>query len=287
MRSVFKYLLMLGVCLCWTPATAEDPAVKKDKVARINLAIQQGTLIQSMTQAACFAMADVDAKRSGNKALEDIDTYETVLEALRDGHEWLGLLPEARPEMLTDIATTEEAWQRYRPNVQQIVARDYHTVIINLIYQLNAPATDSSTWLAQQFIDAFGSDVFDPSFNAALLLAGHHRMLSQRALLELCFVMAGVGGDGMRARLDLTLKEFEAAFETLAEGNSDIAPPPNARISRNYRTAKLFWKKMRPVLEKAINGDQIAEADVTKVLKFNKSVLKQLNQAVEGYLVGS
>lgn len=276
-------LLTLILFLPLSPALADDAAVLKDKIARLNLSLRQATLVQSMTQAACFAMADVQQKSSANKALEDLDTFETVIIGLIEGHEWLGLLPTDDPNSLRNIAELNSIWSLYRPAVQQIVAQDYHPVAMRQIIQQSATVADASNTMARAFVADFGADVIDPTLNAAVLLAGHHRMLSQRAILELCFVLADVGGTAMKDRLALTLREFEKSFAILQEGDEAVAAIPNARIGRNYRTAALFWKRMAPVFAKAIAAEPIEETELQKMLKFNSSVLKQLNQAVEGY----
>ncbi|MEM6312323.1 MAG: hypothetical protein AAF754_20050 [Pseudomonadota bacterium] len=258
---------------------------QKDRATRIDLALRQSTVIQSMTQSACFAMGGIDVDRSSNTALLELDTYATVLIGFREGHEWLGLLPETNPDMLFKIRTTNRVWDRYRPAIQQIVAQDRHSVVMDQILTLNAQVIEESNSLARHFLSEFGEEVFSLEMISALHLASHHRMLSQRAMKELCYIRFGLGGSGMRSRLQATLAEFSAAGLALVNGASGVQPPPNARIKRNYRTAALFWSKIQPTFDIVLADKIPGDAELISALKLNASVLKQLNQAVGGYLL--
>ena len=185
------------------------------------------------------------------------------------------------------IAEARQDWHDYGAAIRQLIHKDYHSVIMRQILARNQAALEGANRLSKRFIDAFGAEVFDPQLTAALELAGYHRMLSQRALKETCFVLAGIGGQPMREQLAATLQEFDSVLTRLQTGDAEIAPPPNARINRNFRTANLFWKKMRATMEAILAGQTPDETTLKKMIKFNASVLKQLNQAVEGYLVGS
>ena len=262
-----------------------DEARQRDKTARIDLALRQSTVIQSMTQSACFAMGGIDTDRTSSVAMMELDTYSTVLNGFRDGHEWFGLLPESEPDMLAQIATAQAVWNQYRPAIQQIVAQDRHSVVMAQILTINAQVIDQSNALARHFLSQFGSDVFPDDLAGALHLASHHRMLSQRALKEMCYIRFGLGGADMRKRLAATLQEFAAAGDALMNGTGGVPPPPNGRIARNYRTAALFWSKIQPTFD-TILADHIPEdAEFASALKLNSTVLKQLNQAVGGYLL--
>ena len=80
------------------------------------------------------------------------------------------------------------------------------------------------------------------------------------------------------------MEEADQTYALLTSGALDIVPAPSARVTRNMRTANLFWGKMRPTID-AVQDTQMPDAvAVQKMLKLNQSVMKQLNQAVAGYI---
>ena len=253
---------------------------------RIILSLKQATLVHSMTGAACFAMGGDLAPRASDIAMEERDAYTTVLTGLADGHQWMGLLPEENAEMRAFIAQTQSGWRSYGAAVAQIVHNDFRTVIMaQILYGTSAEEKRASA-LATRMIEVYGPQVFDAKLTNTLKLASHMRMLTQKAIKESCFLYFGLGGAAMQAQFEQTLADIDAAILRLSEGDGEISPPPNGRITRNLRTARLFWDKMVPVMQAIAAGEDVASKDIQKMIKFNVSVLKQLNQSVEGYLVG-
>ena len=277
-RCALAFAMILTFVLVVPPAAHASDATK-----RITLALRQATLVQSMGAAACFAMGGIDTSRKAAQALEHADTYDTTLIALRDGHDWLGLMPVNDARDLAAIATATETWRGFRPAVYQIVAGDLHSVVMRQLMQDTDSTVDSSNALAHHFLETLDLQKVAADQQAAAQLAAHTRMLTQRALREMCLILFDLGGAEMPMQLDSTLAEIDAAFKTVSAGAAGVAPPNNARVARNLRTAELFWSKMRPTLEGARDNDTPDPIAVQKMLKLNKSVLKQLDQAIEGY----
>ncbi|MEP4195706.1 MAG: hypothetical protein ABJL99_08745 [Aliishimia sp.] len=262
-------------------AGANDP---RNATQKISTSIAQAALVAGMAETACFAMTGVDRKRSQDAAREYMDNFSTVLAGLRDGHEWLGLLPETNDVTRQKIDATEDVWRRFKPVVEQIINGDYHSVVVHQLIEQHSVIEAQSDELAEVIVSQYQSDAMTDALRRGLIAAGKHRILSQNVITELCLVMFDVGGPEMKAQLAMHLAEFEAGFIRLSEGAADIPPAPNARVKRNYRTASLFWEKMNPVFKDVISGKPVDVASLKKAMKYNKSVLKQLNQAVEGYL---
>ncbi|WP_299692421.1 hypothetical protein [uncultured Tateyamaria sp.] len=281
MKSLGAFVFTLLLCL---PLVSAARADEPDTSTRLTLALRQATLVQSMRASTCFAMGGIDQDRQGALALEHADSYGTTLAALRDGHDWLGLSPARNADDVAAVATAETVWRDFRPAVDQIIAGDLHSVVMRQIMRDADPTVDSATRLSGHFFDTLDMPASGPHIRQAAQLAAHYRMLTQRALGEMCFVLFDLGGAPMRSRLLETLSDIDQSFALLSEGGTDIAPPPSARVSRNLRTAHLFWSKMRPTIV-AVQSDTMPDAlTVQKMLKLNKSVLKQLDQAVDGYI---
>ena len=278
--------LLFGLVLLPTSAWSSDEAVR-NQIERIKLSLRQAALVETMTSAACLKMGGVDADTASNSALDDLDTYATVLTAFRSGHEWLGVLPENDPAMLTRLTALDRVWAQYHPAVEQLVAGDYHTVVVAQLLTENARISEASQTLAGAYIAHYGSDKINPDLGRSLEFAARHLMLSQRIIKEMCFVHFGIGGTAMPSALRQSIAAFDAGFADLSEGTKDVPSPPNARVTRNLRTAALFWKKMKAVADPLASGETVSTTDLQKALKMNKSVLKQLNQALESYLVGT
>jgi hypothetical protein len=281
MRLGFTSCLKVLVILMMARGAAAAPA--DDAVTRIDLSMRQATLVQAMTSAACFSMAGIDAAASDARALEHLDSYATVLTGLRDGHDWLGLNPETRPDMLKALARTQSVWNTYRPAVQQLVAGDYHTVVMGQILRKNALVVEASNSLAQDYMKQLNADALSAELSGSLFFAAQHRMMSQRVMLEACYVLIGIGGEEKAVNMQQTLDEIDAGFTALMSGNDTVVPPPNMRVESNLSTAMLYWGRVKPLLEKIAQRSVIEDEEVLQLLKFNESVLKQLNQAVEAY----
>ena len=255
-----------------------------DTAVRLTVSLRQLALVQTMRAATCFAMGGVDADRQAALALEQADTYETTLTGLRDGHDWLGLSPTRDPDDVAVIAATEAVWRAYRPAVYQIVSGDLHSVVMRQIMRDADQTVVSAEQLAGHFLETLEAADISPDRRAAAMLAARFQMLTQRALAETCFVLFDLGGAETRDRLTRTLEEADQTYALLTSGALDIVPAPSARVTRNMRTANLFWGKMRPTID-AVQDTQMPDADaVQKMLKLNQSVMKQLNQAVAGYI---
>ncbi len=287
LRFWAKGICIIAVCCLGTSviaAASENDAAQRalDKIA---LAVRQATLLESMTHAACFSMGGLADARTADTALEHLDRFGTVLAGLRDGHEWLGLPPEDDPETRAMIEDALIEWHAYRPVILQITNGDYHSIVVRQMMQDRALVQQDAIALATHIMARIGSGLIDPQFAASLTAAAAHTARSQRAFTELCFVLNGVGGSNMRQRLTETVQAFDAGFARLSDGDAGLPAAPNDRIKRNLRTAKLFWSKMRPVFDDAAAGRTVDPAALKKALKFNASVLKQLGQAEQGYLI--
>lgn len=258
-------------------------SVAQDTVPRITLALRQATLVHSMNAAACFSIGGIDADQQRARAVELADTYDTSLAAFRDGHDWLGLAPTSDPDDLDAIALAHTHWRAYRPAVDQIIAGDLHSVVMGQIMRDTGPTANDANRLAIHFLEAAPLDGISDAQRAAGQLAAEYRMLTQRALTEMCFVHFGLGRHMMRRRLGMTMDAIEASITQLKFGNARVALPPTPRVERNLRTAQLFWDKMRVTIDAVRYQDPIEDEAVVKMLKLNKSVLKQLDQAVAGY----
>lgn len=282
-KDVRLLLVLVTVFAVGPWAAVSADAETADTAKRVTLALRQATLVQSMGGAACFAMAGLDADRNATLALEHADSYNTTLVGLRDGHDWLGLEPVRDPQHLTAIAATQNIWQGFRPAIYQLIAGDMHSAVMRQIMRDTDGTVDASNALATHFLATLDVAGLGAGTQQAAQRAAATRMLTQRALREMCFVLYDLGGTDMRNRFAATLDEIDAAFAMVSNGSGEVAPPPNARVARNLRTAQLFWGKMRPTLDAVLGPSPPDAMAVQKMLKLNRSVIKQLDQAVEGY----
>ena len=277
--------ISIAILFFFTLSGAGATTSGTDLAARLKVAFQQGVLAQSMAKSACFAMTGISTRQNTMNARDDWDSFSTGLVALKDGHEWLGLAPESNPSLRASVDDLAGVWGNFGPAVQQILHEDYHSVVLGQILYNGDPVVDASIEVARDIAQQYGTGILPPEMVEALALAAYHRMLSQRAIKEMCFVLAEIGGDTMSYRLEFTLQEYADVLARLRSGDNNVAAPPNARIERSFRTADLFWSKMIPVFEKVIAGERPEDADIAKLLKFNTSVMKQLVAASDAYML--
>lgn len=283
MRDIWGFLGAIAVsAFCLSPIAANAQTVSQ----KVNIALKQATLLEGLSQNACFAMSGLNQAQARADALELLDGFSTALAGLREGHQWLDLLPETDPGVIGELDKSDASWNSLRPAIQQLVNKDYHSVVIYQFLKNQPLALAQARGLADKIIDAHGAALL-PDDRVGLREAAAHRMRTQQVLRELCFVINEIGGAEMKVALAQTVSRIDARFVTLSEGGEGVPAAPNARIKRNLRTAALFWDKMRPGLDVVLRGEVLAEPELAKLLKLNRSVLKQLNQAVEGYLTPS
>ncbi|MEO0936826.1 MAG: hypothetical protein AAFY38_01585 [Pseudomonadota bacterium] len=269
-------------CACLVAVMAMGTLAQADARKRVTLALSQPALVEAMGASACFAMGGIDAHRQSAAALEAVERFGTTLTAFAEGHEWMGLEPATRPDDLRLIHEAQAEWAAYAPAFHQTLAGDLHAVVMAQLLAGTKPTAARSTALAEHFITA-APDAVAADLIPALRMAANQRVLTQRALRQMCLVHIGLAGDPMRAALHQTLDRIAAAAAQLAEGDADISAPPDGRVARNLRTADLFWSKLRPTLDAVAAGAPTSDMDITKALKLNKSVQKQLTQAIDGY----
>lgn len=273
---------LLLASVAFSSASAGTDALR-NKTQKLNISLKQATLLEGMAQTACFVMSGVDRNQVRTEALEYVDGFDTALTGLRAGHEWLGLLPEQNPDALAQLAQADAQWHGFKPVIQQIVYGDYHSVVVQQLLTGSAPARLQASALSAQMIAVYGGALSEAE-RVGLVEASAHRMRTQRALTQLCFFLNKIGGAETKRSLQATLAEIEAGFTHLSDGTGPLLEAPNGRVKRNLRTAALFWKKISAEIETALASGSADPAVIRKALKLNKSVLKQLNQAVEAYL---
>ncbi len=195
MRSTL--IALTALVMLWAPApilaNGAGADQLRDRVARVTLAARQSALLHSMAMSVCFSIGGLDAQRMDSQALEQADTYSTVLAGLRNGQQWMELLPETDPANLDALSRASEHWQRFEPAIRQLVAGDWHSVVIRQSIYSVTPTSDSADALARHYLTRFGEELIDAPSAAGMRLAAHYRMLSQRALSEMCYIHFDLG----------------------------------------------------------------------------------------------
>lgn len=260
------------------PAHAAD-----DSAVRISLSLRQAALIETITAATCFAMGGIDAQRQKSVALEGLERYGTVLTAFREGHKYLYLSPLPKTADASTLVWAEDTWQAYAPSLQQIIAGDLHTIVMRHVLTDREETVLTAIAVSSDVMKDHGNNVLASGALPALRLVGHLQLLTQRAVRQSCYVHFGLGGADLPQTLRATLNEITTIFARLSSEGDVGATLPNARIARNIKTAGMLWGRVAPAIALILDDPAIDHTAIAKMLKMNGSVLKQINQGIDGF----
>ena len=268
-------------CLAVTDtALAQDTASAANKV---NVSGRQRMLTQMVAKQACFAhVRNQRAKQHlklMSKAQED---FEHAAAGLMAGDENLGVEQETNPEIQTMLDGVSQSWKPLDELLDQAMS--------NL--QVNKEELDKINGLSlevladmQAAVDAIGKAYseaeVDPKLVKTINFAGRQRMLSQKMAKEHCLIAADVDVDKNRAALNESVELFEKTHASLVAG-SDGMVPPNAGVSRDFRSFESSWRSLGPIYRAALVS-QPTEQDISLVSTQSERALVDMNRIVYRY----
>lgn len=291
MSRFSKLILAAALCL-WAQigdiavAAESNQRVQHDKVAfRLNEAGRQRMLTQRMSKAACLANAGVDAALHRDMARDAAQRFGMVLTGLQSGNSDFGLEAETSRMVQIQLEKTDALWAEFAPLVERLSgeASDQDALIalrksnVRLLKQMNRSVT------AIQSETASGLDMSQQAM--ALNVAGRQRMLTQKAIKELCMIMTGIDPEADRKALRATVTEFEDTMHDLRVGSPErnLVPAPTWQIDAQLEMVEGLWFELVPVMHTVMAGGDISHGDLGYAAFIAEAVLGEMNNAVLMY----
>lgn len=253
---------------------------------RLDLAGKERMLIQRVVKSSCYVLSDANGQVFADAALADVQDFEETLKALIEGSPERGWLPEAEPDVRAALKATYDRWVLLRPAALQVANGDMQDVPIRQIVNM----TDDTVGQMNAAVNVMQKHNFDPTadprFAKTINAAGRQRMLSQKMAKEFCFLYNDVAADKNRAGLQQSFALFDetlTALRTASESGQGLAPA-GAKVSRLLDDVAETWSVLRPVIARAIEGEQPERKDFETVVALSDKLLSEMVRAVTGYL---
>lgn len=278
-------LTLLFALLAFAPAApAANPepiTARQDAVRKINLSGRQRMLSQRIAQAACHAEMGVDRDANLRILAEATGLYHSTLQALRNGSDEMGILPEKDPSVIAALDAVGEIWPAFRDATEGVRLSD--TGALDAIARTNTALLARSNDVVQALVASRGDAVVAADLAQTIDVAGRQRMLSQRIAKGACFVARGI--DGAAAELIDSIALFEASHAALLGGDADrgIVAAPFDELLAQLMIVDAGWADLRDAARRASGGQALSTADLSVLSKGLSDLLREMNTAVGMY----
>jgi len=294
-----KFATGLAVCAVASvvaiaaPASAQSTqldsaAAENDAKVRVNLAGRQRMLSQRMSKAVCLLNQGIEADTQADILNGSRNDFSVVLKALGSKDEELGLVTSERSSrVFRGIAEVEDIWSRFDGAIGTMIENgDFGNAGAEVVFTESEPLLGKMNDLVSTIEQLHANPAeMMAAEGLAINIAGRQRMLTQKMGKELCLVFAGWGGDVTQTTLAKTMKMFEVSHTALEQGNPavGISAPPTPEIEAALQQLGTDWQALRPVIEAAINGDDLSQDDIARYARDGDALLRNMNAIVGMY----
>ena len=255
---------------------------------KINLAGRQRMLTQRMTAATCLNLSGGDALYE-RVARDAHDEFNSVLNGFLNGDPALRLAAETEPSVRAAFAAVAAEWTVLGVALQQILAGDLHTVVLSQMVQSNVPALTKSNAAVQALVAVNDNAPDADPMAQTVNVAGRQRMLSQKMMKELCFVVIGLGADAAMEDLRVTMGSFDAALANLLSGDAGtgLVAPPTPKLRAQLRKVEGLWLRYKEAIEAtltAASAETLPRPELDHAAALSSKVLVEMHAAVLLYV---
>ncbi|MEM1346548.1 MAG: type IV pili methyl-accepting chemotaxis transducer N-terminal domain-containing protein [Pseudomonadota bacterium] len=273
------------------PSTAQEAflndalvvASDADDRRKANLASRQVMLVEHMAVAACFLHLGVKSDFWQPQLERFLALFRATEKALQEGNAILGLPEERNERVLTSLRQVDRLFLPYGEILDDILASG--TVSAEQLVALNdlTDTIENQMGAAVRLIDAvYLRKNYSMKLLTALAFAGKERVTSQALINEYCLIAAGVHDKAKRVELRADADLYRARLEALRDGEMLIGlpPAPTPAVAEQIGVALNEWNKMENVVQVAVEGAEISEADLEAVSEKALVLLASINQTV-------
>ena len=284
---VIKVFLSIFSCLMFiaSPVVAMDGAPGSDALQRINVAGKQRMLSQRIARAACFDAIGVAEDRHLEMRLAAMVEFDRARQALRLGDESFGLVKETVPEVLDLFDALDAEWPGFHRitdlGADHVWTSEDFATLLAQARKILSVSNQAVSVLETEYVDQL--DV--PELTRLVNVAGRQRMLTQKATLEFCLVVSGLGAAGVADDLRATVVLFDRSLAGLRVGNDDLGliGAPSVEIEYQLELVAELWAPVRAVLLSGADGSDVSGEDLVELVGAIDVVLREANEAVTLY----
>ncbi|SNR42322.1 Type IV pili methyl-accepting chemotaxis transducer N-term [Puniceibacterium sediminis] len=175
---------------------------------KIDLAGRQRMLSQRMSKALCMARAGIHKNAHRDMAARTIERFSETLHQVAHGNVSCGMSSERDPEILARLNDVSLIWEPFAAAAMTGTDKDMSDAEFAKIYEGNLPLLVVANDAVTHFEKVYSSKTMDPLLASTINITGAQRMLSQKAVKELCMVHLGVSKDADRAALQRRLNSL-------------------------------------------------------------------------------
>lgn len=246
-------------------AQSASDGVYKSGAERIDAGDNIRRLSQQIAAAACLIDAGVGVDRYRSVIFDAMSDYDRLIAALNTGDPDLGIgAPEEGRRMLTSLRGLSLQWDRYKAAAAERITGQVSEDGPDYISRQNLNVMHSGKYVVSEVINHYTippallqGDAF------TLSIAARQRSLSQQIAKEACGVITGNETMGSLARLNSTVRRFDASHQALLNGfaGAGVSPPPNATIAEGLAGITANWDALRATLDGVSATGNAAMAD--------------------------
>ena len=286
-------LAVVFVMLFAAPVLAADPyaEARRDAQHRINVSGRQRMLSQRIAKAACLATRSPENGEQLREMFDAQALFVSSAKALRSGSTEIKLAPEQEADLLPVLEEATQLASQYDAAVNALAAafpaKPYQEKL-EAIYELSLPVLSGLNDAVEQ-LETKHEDghLIRPGLANALNVSGRQRMLSQKMSKELCMLASGYKPQETRAHMRGTVALFVSSHERLKRGLMQMAlnEKDASAISSQLALIERHWRELGNIFVRVSEGGDPSEDDVKTVALGSKTLLAELNHAVELYEV--
>lgn len=272
-----------------TDISATSAPISAQEVTRkVNIAGRQRMLSQRMAKASCLMVADVSPERHFDQLTSAHALFQRSDSALRVGDAEFGLGPEQRRAVMRALEKVDSPWYRYNRLLQRVISNrnldagsveNLSSVSVEVLRHMNAAVNQTAR--------SYGNVLPDVPMALTITIdvAGRQRMLSQKAMKELCLAYQAADPSAQFGTLSGTIQMFDLSLTALEQGFPDVGvlAPPNPGIAEQVALVRGLWTPIHEQYKSAITSG-VVEADLLeRMAPATDLLLQEMNRAVGMY----
>jgi hypothetical protein len=283
--AIFLVLVSTGDLMALDPQSD----ARRDAQHRINVSGRQRMLSQRIAKSTCLALRMPGNGEMLKEMGEARSLFISSMKALRSGSPEIGLAPEKDADLLPLIDTATELADEYEKAIDAFVAElpvKPNQEKLEAIYEMSLPLLTALNDAVEQ-LEAKHEDghLIRRGLAHALNASGRQRMLSQKMSKELCMLAFSYKAQETRAHLMGSIALFESSHEALKRGLTPMKLNDSdaSAISSQLALIERHWQELGKIFIRVRDGGDPTEEDVRTVASGSRSLLVELNRAVEIY----
>ncbi|MGB0499112.1 MAG: type IV pili methyl-accepting chemotaxis transducer N-terminal domain-containing protein [Rubricella sp.] len=255
---------------------------------KVNIAGRQRMLSQRMAKASCMIAAGVDEGTHYDQLTQAYDLFVRSDDALRYGNADMGLGPEQRRAVMRALERIDTPWAGYSRIVEGVIEEgSIERGEVALVSEASVEVLRLMNMAVNQTARSYGDSLPDVPLALTITIdvAGRQRMLSQRAMKELCLLHVTGDAATYGPMLESTMNVFDLSLTALQEGFADVGvmAAPNEEIAAQLAHVRELWTPIFAEFSEAVAEGSVDFEELSLLAQTSDVLLREMNTAVGMY----